>query len=78
MVTKGGLGTIGIKSAELDGTVITFEFSKPLCVPPAASDAATTFFFGLASTTTPTFVPASIYAFGTPPFYAVDARAPLH
>jgi hypothetical protein len=78
VITSGGLGTVKLKSADQDGAVITFEFEKPMCVPPSPSDAATTFFFGLASSTTPTFTPAMIYGFGSPPTYEVDARAPLH
>lgn len=78
VITGGGLGTVKLKSAEQDGDVITFQFEKPMCVPPSPSDSATTFFFGMASTHTPTFVPASIYAYGDPPTYQVDARGPLH
>jgi len=78
VITSGGLGTVKIKSAEQDADVITFEFAKPMCVPPSPSNDATTFFFGMASSHTPTFVPAIIYGFGTPPTYEVDARAPQH
>ena len=31
VITSGGLGTIGIKSAENFGDVIVFEFKTPLC-----------------------------------------------
>lgn len=31
VTTQGGLGSVGIKSAEQDGTVIVFSFSKYLC-----------------------------------------------
>jgi hypothetical protein len=78
VITAGGLGTVKLKSAEQDGNVITFEFEKPMCVPPTPSDSATTFFFGMASSQTPTFMPAIIYGYGSPPTYEVDARAPLH
>ena len=78
VVTTGGLGTIGLKSADQDGDVITFEFEQPVCMPPAPSNAATTFFFGLASTHTPKATTASAYAFGDPPFYQFDVRAPNH
>jgi hypothetical protein len=49
VITTGGLGSIGLKSAQQDGDVITFEFAQPVCVPPAPTVTATTFFFGLAS-----------------------------
>lgn len=78
VITTGGLGTIGIKSAEQDGGVITFAFAKPVCVPATPTIEATTFFFGLASNATPTFTPATVYGYGQPASYEVDARAPLH
>jgi hypothetical protein len=78
VVTGGGLGTIGLKSADQEGDVITFEFATPLCVSKSPSDSATTFFFGLASSKPPTAISATVYAFGNPPFYGVDARAPEH
>jgi hypothetical protein len=78
VVTGGGLGTIGVKSAEQDGDVITFEFSKPVCVPPAPVVTATTFFFGMASTKTPKAISAGLYGIGNPPFYSIPARAPNH
>ncbi len=78
VVTSGGLGTIGLKSAEQDGDVIAFAFAKPVCVPPAPSVSATTFFFGLASKGAPKATTASAYAFGNPPFYQFNVRAPAH
>ena len=53
VVTGGGVGTVGLKSADQEGNIITFEFDKPACVPPAPSSTATTFFFGLASSKAP-------------------------
>jgi hypothetical protein len=78
VVTGGGVGTIGLKSADQDGNIITFEFDKPVCVPPGPSSTATTFFFGLASPNPPKAISAGLFALGTPPYYAVDARAPNH
>jgi hypothetical protein len=76
VVTGGGVGTIGLKSADQEGNIITFQFDKPACVPPAPSPAATTFFFGLASSNTPRGIGAGLFATGSPPYYSVDARAP--
>ena len=76
VVTGGGLGTIGIKSAEQTGDVITFELEAPLCVPSAPTVTATTFFIGLASAKPPKLTTASAWAFGNPPFFSFDVRTP--
>src|SRR5262249_23399364 len=46
VVTTGGLGTIGIKSAQRFGDVIEFTFSKGLCLAGGPDIKNTTFFFG--------------------------------
>ena len=57
VVTSGGLGTIGLSSADQIGNVIYFTFSKPVCPKPLIATAVipgeTSFFFGLASKTMP-------------------------
>jgi hypothetical protein len=80
VITAGGLGTIGVKSAEKSGDVIVFDFTKPLCLMGGPSIANTTFFFGLAADRTPAAQPidAQIYAVGNPPLYGVQARVPTH
>ena len=78
VVTSGGLGTIGIKSAERFGDVIVFEFTSPLCAEGPPNIKRTTFFFGLAATAAPMHVNASIPATGKTPLYVVDARVPTH
>jgi hypothetical protein len=70
VITQGGLGTIGLKSAEQDGDVITFTFARPMCV------GASTFFFGLTSNQLPRGIAAGMFGFGNPPFVSVNARAP--
>jgi hypothetical protein len=70
VITQGGLGTVGIKSAEQDGSVITFTFTKPMCVGES------TFFFGLTSNQAPRGIAAGMFAIGNPPFVSVNARAP--
>jgi hypothetical protein len=72
VVTTGGLGSVGIESAELDGDVITFTFKGYLCA------GQTSFFFGLASATLPHATNATLFAFGNPPIIQTDARAPTH
>jgi len=74
----GGLGTIGLASAEQDGNIITFSLKSPLCLGSSPSNAATTFFIGLASNKTPGATVATIFAFGDPAFYSMPARAPAY
>ena len=78
VITSGGLGTIGLKSATRFGDAISFEFTKPLCADGPPDIKRTTFFFGLAATAAPMHVNASVSVIGFPPIYAVDARVPTH
>jgi hypothetical protein len=78
VITQGGLGTIGIGSAEQDADVITFNFSKLICASEPANAANTTFFFGLASAKPPIAITAGVFVSGSPPYYNVPARAPNH
>jgi hypothetical protein len=78
VITQGGLGTIGLASAEQDGDVITFSFTKFICASEPANPANTTFFFGLASVNPPTAISAGVFATGNPPYFSVPARAPKH
>jgi hypothetical protein len=70
VIAQGGLGTVGLKSAEQDGSVVTFEFARPICVGQS------TFSFGLASNTPPHGIAAGMFGFGNPPFISLGARAP--
>ena len=72
VVTQGGLGSVGIKSAVQDGAVITFTFEKYLC------PGQTTYFFGLASLAAPVATLATMFAFGATPFIPATARVPQH
>jgi hypothetical protein len=72
VTTQGGLGSVGIQSAEQDGDVITFTFSQYLC------GGQTSYFFGMAATTGPQTVTATLFGIGNPPFIQVDARTPTH
>jgi hypothetical protein len=78
VVSLGGLGTIGLASAEQDGDVITFWLKSPLCPPLSPDAAATTFHIGLASERPPAYVDSLVFAYGSPAFYSVRARAPAH
>lgn len=72
VITKGGVGSVGIKSAEQDGDVITFTFKRYLCA------GASTYFFGLAAPKGPQSATATLFEFGNPPFIQLTARTPAH
>ena len=78
VITSGGLGSIGLKSAERFGEVIEFDLAKPLCLDGGPNLANTTFFFGLAADTPAMTTAAQIFSSGNPPLYSVDARVPSH
>ncbi|MBV8752154.1 MAG: hypothetical protein JO328_04760 [Hyphomicrobiales bacterium] len=78
VITEGGLGTMGIGSAEQDADVVTFNFSKLICASEPANATNTTFFFGLASVNPPVGITAGVFVSGSPPYYNVAARAPKH
>jgi hypothetical protein len=78
VVTSGGLGTIGLKSAERSGDVISFTLASPLCADGPPDVKKTTFFFGLAATAPPMHVNGSVYGYGDPGFFSVDVRVPTH
>jgi hypothetical protein len=66
VITQGGLGSVGIQSAEQDGDVITFTFNGYLCAGQSS------YFFGMAAAT------ATLFGFGTPPFVQTTATTPQH
>jgi hypothetical protein len=72
VVTQGGLGNVGIKSAEQDGDVIIFTFSSYLCA------GQTSHFFGLVSAKSPQTITATLFGFGQPAFIQLAARVPQH
>lgn len=74
VVTGGGLGTIGLASANQVGNDITFRFSRPVCAGDSPGTGETTFFFGLASRRAP--IATTAIAITTSGSLAVAARAP--
>ncbi len=72
VVTQGGLGSVGIRSAEQDGDVISFWFDGYLCA------GQTSFFFGLAARTKPITGTAVTFGPGSPGFIQTAARMPEH
>lgn len=79
VITKGGLGTIGLASAEQNRRgIITFTFSQPVCAADTLGPGQTTFFFGLASTNTPSGIVVGLEVPGLVDPVDVKARAPNH
>jgi hypothetical protein len=72
VTTEGGLGSVGIQSAEQDDNVITFTFSSSLCAGQS------TYFFGLAALKGPQTATATLFGFGTPAFIQTASRTPQH
>jgi hypothetical protein len=75
VVTGGGLGTIGIASAEKVGNNITFTFSSPVCAGGSPGAGQSSFFWGLVSANKPRFVVANV-THTSGPALAIQARAP--
>ncbi len=76
VATSGGLGTIGLASADLTGNDVTFTFSSPVCAGGSPGTGRTSFFFGLTSTAAPTAITAQAFALGGAGSLSVPARAP--
>jgi hypothetical protein len=75
VVTSGGLGSVGLDSADKVGNEITFTFSPSVCAGGSPGGGQSTFFFGLVSTKPPGPVTATVKeTIGTE--YTVQARAP--
>jgi hypothetical protein len=77
VVTKGGVGKIGLFSVEQHRNIITFTFNQPVCPGLTPGTGASSFFFGLASTHPPKAVVAKVGIPGLLP-EDVKARAPNH
>lgn len=75
VVTRGGIGIVGIASAEKTGNTITFRFENSVCAGGRPGDGQSTFFFGLVSTHAPVQTTATIVE-STGRTYEVRARAP--
>ena len=77
VVTGGGLGSIGIASAEKVGNNITFTFSSPVCAGGQPNAGQSSFFWGLVSNRPPRFVTTSV-THTSGPALSVQARAPQY
>jgi hypothetical protein len=77
VITSGGLGSVGIASADKVGNVITFTFSSGVCAGASAGKGDTSFFFGLTSNAAPKSITAQAQVQGGP-LVNVQARVPNH
>jgi hypothetical protein len=75
VLTTGGIGSIGLSSADKVGNNITFTFSSPVCAGGHPAAGQSSFFWGLVSTAPPRFVFAGVSQTGGPAL-SVQARAP--
>lgn len=82
VITTGGLGTVGLKSADQTGSTVTFQlsaasFPAPGDPFPPVCPGQTTFFFGLASTKAPAATKAQVHM-GIYGIKSVGARTPTY
>jgi hypothetical protein len=77
VVTKGGLGTVGLLDVEQNGNVVTFTFNQPVCAGASAGKGMTTYFFGLASDHAPHAITARVSVPGLLPI-DTPANGPAH
>jgi len=77
VITSGGLGSIGVASADRVGNVTTLTFSKPVCAGSSAGKGDTSFFFGLAAPKVPKPSTAQMQITGGT-LVDVPARVPTH
>jgi hypothetical protein len=75
VVATGGVGSVGIASADKVGNNITFTFSSPVCAGGHPGAGQSSFFWGLVSPWQPRFVFASV-SNTVGPAQSVQARAP--
>jgi hypothetical protein len=75
VVTKGGIGSVGLYAVDQTSDVITFTFNEPVCAGPTGGKGESSYFFGLASATPPKSIIAYASVPGLDPI-DVKARAP--
>jgi hypothetical protein len=75
VITGGGIGSIGIASANQVGGNITFNFSSPVCDGSSPGNGQSSFFWGLVSTRQPRFISATVNQSSGPALH-IQARAP--
>jgi hypothetical protein len=76
VITTGGIGSVGVASADKVGNNITFNFSSPVCAGGHPGAGQSSFFWGLVSPWQPRFVFASVNHTAGGPALSIQARAP--
>lgn len=77
VITKGGLGSVGLFSADMTDTKINFVFDQPVCAAVEGAKGQTSYFFGLASKAKPAGGIATVNVPGLGPVDVKD-RTPIH
>lgn len=75
VVTKGGLGNVGLYAVEQNGSVVSFTFNEPVCAGTSPGKGDSSYFFGLTSVNPPKLIIAYANVPGLEPI-DVKARAP--
>lgn len=76
VITEGGIGSIGLLSAEQTSSGITFTFEKPICATQVAGAGESSFVFGLASATVPRSSQATLAQPGVEEELTAGTQAP--
>jgi hypothetical protein len=76
VVSKGGIGTIGLASAVQTRSSIKFKFKSPVCAGTSPGKGDSTFFWGLVSKKSPTNVTATVHEMNGVT-RVVKARSPM-
>jgi hypothetical protein len=74
VITRGGLGSIGLASAEKRGRNITFNFAEKVCAGGGRDQGESTFFFGLVANNSPRLIEVGFKGGNTS--YKSEARVP--
>ena len=77
VVTKGGLGSIGLLFADFVDNKITFVFERPVCPTSESNKGESSYFFGLAAKGVPTATMVSVSVSALLP-QDVKGRSPIH
>jgi hypothetical protein len=72
VITSGGLGSVAVKSADLEGDFLQFNFDGALC------GGQSSLFFGLTSKNPPVSSNAMLFGYGYPPVTEATAHTPRH
>ena len=76
VINRGGLGSIGIASADKNANMIKFTFASPVCAGSQSQAGDSSYFFGLVSTQEPRFLTATVRDDLVPVDRPVEVRVP--